>query len=160
VPGSSPGPIRPDVGQLLPLTLPRYASALPPQYTLADEADCVRLAALQWRYQDGYAVTMGRPPRIAMHRFLLGATPGTVVSHRNGDALDNRRDNLLLSSAAMARAVRTPASIRKLLREGRVYRVQVGPFVRLISRERYEALVAYARAAGCESALPTLVTEP
>ena len=147
------------MGRLLPLSLPCYAGALPPQYALVDEAAYAPLAALQWRYQDGYAVPMGRTPRVPLHRFLVGAPAGMVVSHRNGDALDNRQDNLLLSTDALARAGRSPASIRALVREGRVYRVRVGPFARLISRERYAALVEYARGAGCAAAVPQLVTE-
>ena len=31
-----------------------------------------------------------------MHRFILGARKGEIVDHRNGDGLDNRRDNLRL----------------------------------------------------------------
>jgi len=147
------------VGLLLALWLPCYAGALPPQYALVDEVAYAPLAALQWRYQDGYAVPMGRSPRVPLHRFLVGAPAGMVVSHRNGDALDNRRDNLLLSTDARARAVRRPARIRALVREGRVSRVRVGPFVRLISRERYAALVDYARGPGCEGALPQLVPD-
>jgi hypothetical protein len=147
------------VGRLLALRLPCYAGALPPQYALVDEAVYAPLAALQWRYQDGYAVPMGRSPRVPLHRILVGAPAGMVVSHRNGDALDNRQDNLLLSTDALARAGRTPASIRARVREGQVYRVRVGPFVRLISRERYAALVEYARAGGCGEALPQLVPD-
>jgi hypothetical protein len=158
-----PQSVPPDVpaGRLLPLALPRYASALPPQYALVDEADYARLAARRWRYQDGHAVARGGLRPVPMHRFLLDALPGTVVSHRNGDALDNRRDNLVLSTDATARIVRSPAAIRALLREGQVYRVRNGPFafVRLISRERYVALVEYARSAGDEAALPHLVPD-
>ncbi|THF70150.1 hypothetical protein E7T06_08860 [Deinococcus sp. Arct2-2] len=33
---------------------------------------------------------------VLLHRLLLDARPGQRVGHRNGDALDNRRANLLV----------------------------------------------------------------
>lgn len=36
---------------------------------------------------------------VYLHRYILGLTPRTVmVDHRNGDALDNRRDNLRIAT--------------------------------------------------------------
>lgn len=36
----------------------------------------------------------GKKKEVYMHRFLMDAPKGKVVDHRNGDGLDNRRQNL------------------------------------------------------------------
>lgn len=41
---------------------------------------------------------IGRPKRaLAMHRIIIGAAPGDIVDHINGDSLDNRRGNLRIT---------------------------------------------------------------
>lgn len=40
----------------------------------------------------------GKQPTIRMHRLILGAKPSNFVDHRNGDGLDNRRENLRLAT--------------------------------------------------------------
>ena len=36
----------------------------------------------------------GKVTKARLHRFILGAKPGDVVDHKNGDTLDNRKSNL------------------------------------------------------------------
>ena len=62
---------------------------------IVDDEDYEMLAGLglRWCINDGYAFNgkLGR-----MHRFLLKVPKGVMVDHRNGDKLDNRRENLRL----------------------------------------------------------------
>jgi hypothetical protein len=69
---------------------------------LLDAADLPRAATLRWRAEWCSFPRKGGKWRVAsrakrpvyLHRFLLGADPDEVVSHVNGDGLDNRRANL------------------------------------------------------------------
>lgn len=58
---------------------------------------------VRWCVNDGYAFNAkhGR-----MHRFLMSAPEGVMVDHRNGDKLDNRRENLRLCSNSQNQANR------------------------------------------------------
>lgn len=72
--------------------------------TLIDDDDYDRVVSLgKWHVVKGYAsrYTLGKNrKRILLHRFILGVTqnPGigtkTVVDHKNGNKLDNRKSNL------------------------------------------------------------------
>lgn len=73
--------------------------------TKVDDEDYVMLTnlGLRWCVNDGYAFNgkLGR-----LHRYLLGAPQGVMVDHRNGDKLDNRRDNLRLCTNSQNQANR------------------------------------------------------
>jgi hypothetical protein len=72
---------------------------------VVDDKDYDMLVALgmRWCVSDGYAFNraLGR-----MHRFLLEAPAGVMVDHRNGDRLDNRRENLRLCTNSQNQANR------------------------------------------------------
>lgn len=77
---------------------------------LLDDADFERLAQLKWfarRRQTSlgerwYALHTDNVTRrtLYLHREILGAPAGVDVDHRNGDGLDNRRENLRLARRA------------------------------------------------------------
>jgi hypothetical protein len=78
--------------------------------TLIDDDAYAEISRWKWRAQcrdrastrrkHYYACCMtfnnGQRAPISVHRILAGATKGVEVDHRNGDGLDNRRDNLRL----------------------------------------------------------------
>lgn len=77
-------------------------------FTLIDDQDFERASAFKWnagaagkyvvRIENvGGSKEHGRQA-VYLHRFLLGAEPGTTVDHINGDGLDNRRANLRFAS--------------------------------------------------------------
>ena len=72
---------------------------------LVSDEDFELAARFLWRLRRGYAVV----PTLALHRLIAGAPPGWRVRHRNGNRLDNRRENLL---------VVTPGGVRPTIQEG------------------------------------------
>jgi HNH endonuclease len=69
------------------------------EYTLIDGEDYEELAQLTWqRLSSGYvahAVELdGRTVHFLLHLMVFGAPDGVLVDHRNGDKLDNRKENL------------------------------------------------------------------
>lgn len=72
---------------------------------LVDEADAEDVNAYRWGMLNGYvyrtARVDGKRRQVYMHRELLGLVPGDPgVDHINGDALDNRRENLRICTNA------------------------------------------------------------
>ena len=67
---------------------------------MVDAADWPRVAPLKWsafvnrRNGRVYARSMTLGRNVWMHRFILGVGDGADVDHRNGDGLDNQRENL------------------------------------------------------------------
>lgn len=81
------------------------------QVALVDDEDYEELSKYKWQVRATrragvfYAVrTVTRKGRSAqsiyMHRQIMGATKGQDVDHRNGNGLDNRRENMRLCSRA------------------------------------------------------------
>ena len=74
---------------------------------LIDPKDHDTVRKHKWQYtkskgSTGYATTWvrreGRPQIIYMHRLIMSPDAGLVVDHKNGDGLDNRRQNLRVCS--------------------------------------------------------------
>lgn len=70
-----------------------------------DDGDYEMLVALgkRWCVSGGYAVNGSLGP---LHRYILKAPRESMVDHRNGDKLDNRRDNLRLCTNSLNQANR------------------------------------------------------
>ena len=64
-------------------------------YALVDKSDAARIRARKWTLdRHGYA----RHGFKSMHREVMSAPDGVEVDHINGNALDNRRENLRFST--------------------------------------------------------------
>jgi hypothetical protein len=81
--------------------------------TLVDDIDFPNLSKFKWhaslKHSGFYArrnnPTGSGPSMLLMHREIMG-NPGCLVDHRNGNTLDNRRENLRLASFAQNSANR------------------------------------------------------
>lgn len=84
---------------------------------MVDNIDISRVARYDWRAPSGrerYVVGLDFadgpcPDMVYLHRLVADAGPEDVVAHRNGNTLDNRRDNLVVYSR---RRVGAPAFTR------------------------------------------------
>lgn len=70
---------------------------------LIDSEDVDLLAGFNWRplalKQDLiYARAWRRNMHLYMHRLIIGAAPDEEVDHKNGNGLDNRKDNLRIAT--------------------------------------------------------------
>lgn len=80
------------------------------KHAIVDLEDYDRVAGHHWfvrecdgsrLYADYHVPGTGKHgKKESMHRFILGAKPGEIVDHINGDGLDNRRCNLRLCTTA------------------------------------------------------------
>ncbi len=77
---------------------------------LVDDVDFEFLSRFNWiaardhKKQAWYAQANtyrpdGKRTTVSMHRLIMGNPPGKMVDHRDGNTLDNRRQNLRMSSA-------------------------------------------------------------
>lgn len=104
----------------------------------------------------GYPYLRENGRRVGLHRWIVGAPPGQMVDHRDGNPLNNRRSNLRLTdnggNQANRRAVRTRTHIKGVTvhRSGRfqaqVKREGVNRYLGLFDCP-VKAGYAYARAA-------------
>jgi hypothetical protein len=106
---------------------------------LVDAADLAELSKLKWSFgrcgtkSGGYAyayVGGAGYRKAAMHRLILGAVPGQLVDHINGDGLDNRRANLRFAtksqnSANSHKASKSACGFRGVHRRHRRFRAYI-----------------------------------
>jgi len=77
------------------------------EITLIDASDAEIIDSYWWTRSGGYAVVSGGSG-ICMHRLIMNAPEGTEIDHRNGNKLDNRRQNLRLVPASVNNLNRRP----------------------------------------------------
>jgi hypothetical protein len=71
------------------------------KFILVDEEDFDYLNQWRWRINtNGYAVKGESISRNLMHRILLNDPINLQVDHRNGDKLDNRKENLRICTSS------------------------------------------------------------
>lgn len=133
-------------------------------FALVDEADFAFLNQWKWSviknrsgvfYANRCRRLQGKQFSVLMHRFLAAPPKGYVVDHRNGDTLDNRKENLRVCLPAQNATSRKPnvaiSGYRGVkLKESGKYFVQIkawgktygsGPFDNAISAAHaYDAL--------------------
>lgn len=72
-------------------------------HTLVDIEDFYRFKRTKWTTMPAKNTQYVYPyggARISLHRLIMGALPGEVVDHINGNGLDNRRMNLRICTHA------------------------------------------------------------
>lgn len=62
--------------------------------TLVDEVDYYRFKDFSWCLRGEYIVLNEKRGIKRLHRLIMGAEVGEVIDHKNGNKLDNRRNNL------------------------------------------------------------------
>jgi hypothetical protein len=73
------------------------------KFALVDDDDFERINQNKWKFNNrGYAVRLTHQNKKwkthSMHRVILNAEDGQIVDHKNGDRLDNRKENLRIAS--------------------------------------------------------------
>lgn len=72
------------------------------KFSMIDDEDESLVAAYKWQYvtrqKNEYATAnhwqKGKNHSVLMHRLIMGAQKGETIDHKNGDGLDNQKNNL------------------------------------------------------------------
>ena len=93
---------------------------------IVDDDDYVALAAFKWRahqnrckriyYAARASQVSGVRRMVLMHRVIMGAKPGQMIDHRDGNGLNNRRSNLRFTT----QSGNSGNSIKRLYFRGRL----------------------------------------
>jgi len=84
------------------------------QYTLVDDQDYARLSKYKCQLVNStegkyYASVKIDGTNLYLHRFIMGAKKGQIIDHKNGEGLDNQRDNLRVCTHSQNGANRKPS---------------------------------------------------
>lgn len=61
---------------------------------IVDVEDYPRVKDYKWYYRKGYVATTVNGEKVFLHRFIMNTPKGFFVDHKNGNTLDNRKENL------------------------------------------------------------------
>jgi len=113
---------------------------------LVDDCDAARVIKHAWKLQRAdqneerfYVYTTIKGRKIYLHHFILENHAEVTVDHRNGDGLDNRRENLRLASRSQNnanRSVRNSTGYRGVARDRKKFRA----FISDPSREKRKSI--------------------
>ena len=89
----------------LAVEIPLHSRKYPGRVAIVDDEDAAMVSALRWNliFHQGeriYAISNSATGSVLMHRLLMQCQDGLEVDHRNGDGLDNRRENLRVCTHA------------------------------------------------------------
>lgn len=124
---------------------------------------CVRIdpdmepvaAEHSWHMHKDYpATTIGSGKgayKLYLHRLVLGAAPGTIVDHANGDHLDARRENLRFAdksqnAANIGKISTNRSGFKGVVKHGKRFRA----FIHKNGKTQYLGTFDTAKAAACE----------
>lgn len=114
-----------------------------------------RASDRSWHMHQGYpATTVGtgkKAYKLYLHRFVMSAKAGTIVDHKNGNHLDNRRTNLRLASKAQnavntGKLVTNGSGYKGVVKHGKKFRA----FVHKDKKTIYLGTFGTAKEAACE----------
>jgi hypothetical protein len=92
-----------------------------------------------YAYGEKVLTTKAKRVRVLMHRLILGALDGEQVDHKNGDGLDNRRENLRFCSRSQ-NCANKPKYVGNASRfKGVIYHRQTGKW-RAVVTVQYKAV--------------------
>lgn len=99
--------------------------------TLVSDEDYELLSRFSWHIQSkGYVAGRIGSGYVMLHRFLLGAKGNLIVHHRDGNSLNNTRENLLLTDSGTNNHSRN--SVKKFPFIGIFYNKKTGKYVAAI----------------------------
>lgn len=67
-------------------------------FTIIDEEDLEKIQNHSWYLNRGYVEAKIKGKTVSLHRYLTNPPPNLVVDHLNGNKLDNRRENLQITT--------------------------------------------------------------
>lgn len=71
------------------------------KFAIVDDEDFEKVSVYKWRFDGRYATTVidkESQRKVYMHRLITNAATGELIDHKNGDRLDNRKENLRIAS--------------------------------------------------------------
>jgi hypothetical protein len=96
----------------------------------------------RWHYAYKLFYRERRQHKVSMHRLIIGATPGQITDHINGDTLDNRRANLQICTTSQnAQKMKDRGGVSRF--RGVVYHKPTGLWMAQIGHEMKRFYLGY-----------------